>query len=147
LIPLGAFAIVWSMEPSIFTKIINGELPCHKIYEDDKTIAFLDIYPIQPGHILVVPKQQIDHLDDLDDDTYAHLFRVVKMLAKRVKLVLGVQRACLTVQGFDVPHAHIQIIPCNQAADFYRIPDRSGKPNDQALGEMARRLATKEVVL
>ena len=58
------------MEPSIFTKIINGEIPCQKIYEDEKTIAFLDIHPVQPGHTLVVPKIQIDHIEDLTDDYY-----------------------------------------------------------------------------
>ena len=132
------------MQESLFAKIIKGEIPCHKIYEDDEVLAFLDIYPIQPGHALVIPKQQVDHLDDLNDRIYIHLFKVVKLLSQRVKGILRVERACLAVQGFDIAHAHVHISPCNQAVDFYNIPDRSKEPDHQALSDMASKLAIKQ---
>jgi histidine triad (HIT) family protein len=129
------------MEPSIFTKIINGEIPCHKVYEDEKTLAFLDIYPISPGHTLVISKNQVDHFDDLSDEDYDAVFTTVKKLSKRVKEVLGVQRACLRVEGFDVPHAHVHVIPCNVPADFYNESRMSVEPDHAALAALAQKLA------
>lgn len=129
------------MEDSIFTKIIKGEIPCHKIYEDDNVIAFLDISPLTPGHVLVIPKQQISHFDDLSEEQYTSLFLVVKRVAQRIKEVTGAKRACLRVEGFDVPHAHVHVYPCNSAKDFYGDEDRLNKePNHTALAEMAERL-------
>lgn len=129
------------MEPSIFTKIINGEIPCHKIYEDDKTLAFLDIYPISPGHVLVVSKAQVDHFDDLDEENYDAVFTTVKKVSKRLKEVLGAQRACLRVEGFDVPHAHVHVIPCNTPADYYNENRMNIEPDHQALAGMAQKLS------
>ena len=106
------------MSDSIFTKIIKGEIPCHKVYEDEKTFAFLDIGPLLPGHVLVVPKTQIDHIDDLPDDDYQALFTTVRKVAKRVKEVLGTQRAVIQVWGFDVPHAHVHVIPADSGKQF-----------------------------
>ena len=96
--------------PSIFTRIINGEIPCYKIYEDDKVLAFLDINPETKGHTLVVPKIEVDKLYDLDDETYAHLMLVVKKLAKNMDEKLGT-RTLLKVIGTDVPHAHVHLVP------------------------------------
>ncbi len=132
------------MTDSIFTKIIKGEIPCHKVYEDDKTIAFLDIYPIQQGHVLVVPKTQVDHFDDLSEDDYSAVFASVKKVAKRVKDTLGVQRACLRVEGFDVPHAHVHVIPCNSPQDFYNADRMSHEPDHTQLSEMAAKLYFEE---
>lgn len=129
------------MEPTIFTKIINGEIPCHKVYEDEKTLAFLDIYPISPGHTLVISKVQIDHFDELSDEDYDAVFTTVKKISKRVKEVLGVQRACLRVEGFDVPHAHVHVIPCNIPGDFYNESRMSVEPDHQGLDRMAQKLA------
>lgn len=126
---------------SIFSKIIAGEIPSHKIYEDERTYAFLDIYPVQPGHLLVVPKTEVDKLDDLSDEDYAAVMATVKKLMKRVREVLGTQRACLKVEGFDVSHAHIHVIPCNQAKDFFARPDRATQPDHEALAAIAKRLA------
>lgn len=128
------------MQPSIFTRIINGEIPCHKVYEDENVVAFLDIYPIRPGHTLVVPKKEIDQFDDLDDETYKAVFDVTKIIAKRVKEVLGVKRACLRVEGFDVPHAHVHVIPCNVPSDFYNDTRMQTEPNHEALEDMATKL-------
>jgi histidine triad (HIT) family protein len=128
------------MQDSIFTKIIKGEIPSYKVYEDDLVYAFLDIYPIQPGHTLVVPKKQVDHLDDLDEHAYLHMFGVVKKISIRVKQVFGANRACLQVLGFDIPHAHVHVIPCNKGQDFYHLPDRSQEPDRVALSEIANKL-------
>ncbi|HPR10592.1 MAG TPA: HIT family protein [Candidatus Saccharibacteria bacterium] len=131
------------MQDSIFTKIIKGEIPCHKVYEDTKTIAFLDIYPIQPGHVLVVPKIQVDHFDDLSPEDYAALFNTVQKVAKQVKSALSATRACLRVEGFDVPHAHVHVIPCNVANDFYNANRMQQEPDHARLAAMAQKLYIK----
>ncbi len=129
------------MEDSIFTRIIKGEIPCEKVYEDDTVVAMLDIHPIQPGHILVIPKVQLSHFDDLDDETYAQVFAVVKKAAKRIKEVLNPGRVCLRIEGFDVPHVHVHVYPCDTAKDFYGEPGRIDKePDHPALAEMAKKL-------
>lgn len=129
------------MADSLFTKIIRGEIPAQKIYEDDKTYAFLDINPTQPGHTLVVPKNQIDQLWDLPDEDYQALMATCKKIAQRQKNVLGVKRVGVKVIGEEVPHAHIHLIPFNEAREFYvrrpQVPD----PDHNALDKMARRLA------
>ena len=95
---------------SIFTKIINNEIPCYKIYEDDKTFAFLDINPETEGHTLVVPKNEIDKIYDLPDEDYDALMATVKKLAKHMEEVLG-KRTLMKVIGTDVPHAHVHLMP------------------------------------
>lgn len=97
-------------EESVFSKIIRGDIPSHKVYEDEQTYAFLDINPLSDGHVLVVPKKQVDKIYDLDDDTYQALFATVKKVAKRINDVLGV-RAGLVVEGLEVPHAHVHVVP------------------------------------
>ena len=130
------------MQDSIFTKIIKGEIPCHKVYEDGKVIAFLDIHPIQPGHVLVVPKAQVDHFDSLDQGDYDAVFAAVRRIAQRIKEVTGAQRACVRVEGFDVPHAHVHVYPCNSPQEFYGDRDRAqAEPDHAALAEMAAKLA------
>jgi histidine triad (HIT) family protein len=126
---------------SIFTQIIAGEIPSHKVYEDERTFAFLDIHPIQPGHMLVVPKTEVDRLEDLSDEDYAALMNATRAAMHRVREVLGVQRACLKVEGFDVPHVHIHVIPCNTAKEFYNHPDPAAEPDHVALAAMAEKLA------
>ncbi len=95
---------------TLFTKIIQGELPCYKIYEDDRTFAFLDISPEAPGHTLVVPKVEVDKVYDLDDEDYAALMTTVKKLAKHFEKILN-QRILIKIIGVDVPHAHVHLIP------------------------------------
>lgn len=130
------------MQDSVFTKIIRGEIPCEKVYEDDKTIAFMDIHPLVPGHVLVVPKTQVDHFDDLSPDYYKAVFDTVQKVAKRIKTVIGSERVCLRVEGFDVPHAHVHVYPCDTADDFYGDNQRFDKePDHQALAAMAKELA------
>ena len=97
---------------SIFSKIVAGEIPCYKIYEDETCLAFLDINPEGKGHTLVIPKVEVDKIYDLDDETYAHLFAVAKKLMKNMEEKLGT-RTLMKVIGIDVPHAHIHLIPYN----------------------------------
>ena len=99
--------------PSIFTKIINGDIPCYKIYEDDKTFAFLDIHPESKGHTLVVPKNEVDKIYDLPDEDYQALMATVKKLAKHMEQALG-QRTLIKVIGTDVPHAHVHLMPYDE---------------------------------
>lgn len=129
------------MTDSIFTKIIKGEVPAEKVYEDDKTMAFLDIHPLTPGHTLVVPKVQVDQFNDLSDEDYQALWQTVKKVADRIQQVLGAERACIRVEGFDVPHAHVHVYPCNNPTDFYGDEDRLKKePDHTALAEIAKKL-------
>ncbi len=103
---------------SIFTKIINGEIPCFKVAEDDKFLAFLDIRPVAFGHTLVIPKQEIDYYFDLDDD----LLAAMNVFAKKVAHVLKAEVPCLRigvmVAGLEVPHAHIHLIPMKAISDL-----------------------------
>lgn len=96
---------------SIFTKIINREIPGHFIYEDDFCVVILDKFPAVKGQSLVIPKKDIDYAFDLDDDSYIHLFQIAKRIAKASDKALGAVRTCLVVEGFDVPHVHIKIYP------------------------------------
>lgn len=103
--------------PSIFTKIISGEIPCYKIYEDDKTIAFLDIHPETKGHTLVIPKNEVDKIYELPDDDYRALMDTAKKLSKNMEKVLGA-RTLWKVVGTDVPHAHIHLMPLDENWEY-----------------------------
>lgn len=104
-------SILELMEDSIFTKIINGEIPCHKVYEDEKTLAFLTIEPVREGHTLVISKAQVDQFIDVPDDDYEAVWRTVKKVASRIRDVTGKERVGLVVKGIDVPHFHVHLIP------------------------------------
>ncbi len=128
-------------EPSVFTRIIQGELPCHKIYEDDRTLAFLDIHPSVEGYTLVVPKVQVDRLEDLADDDYAALMQTLRKVMRRIAQVYGSEyRVCLKVWGFEVPHAHVRVFPCREAEDFNLPQDESAEPDHAALAKVADKL-------
>ncbi len=102
---------------SLFSKIINGEIPSHRIFEDDATYAFLDINPRQPGHTLVVPKVEIDYLFDLPDDDYTKLWETVGTVAAALKQATGCARVTLIVLGYEIAHAHVHLIPTNGLSD------------------------------
>jgi histidine triad (HIT) family protein len=129
------------MQDSIFTKIIKGEIPSHKIYEDDKTFAFLDIHPVQPGHTLVIPKKQIEFVWDLDQEDYAAVMETTKKVAQRLRAVLDKPYIGEQVVGVDVPHAHVHLIPFSTGSEFRNLPDMSAEPDHAALAEMAKKLA------
>ncbi len=103
---------------SIFTKIINREIPGYVVAEDDNYIAFLDINPLREGHTLVVPKQEVDYVFDLDHQTLAGLFSFSKRVAKAIESVVECNRIGLTVMGLEVPHAHVHLIPIDTMDDM-----------------------------
>ncbi|GHS88019.1 HIT family protein [Bacteroidia bacterium] len=103
---------------TIFSKIVNGEIPCYKIAEDDKFFAFLDISPLAKGHTLVVPKQEVDYIFDLNDVDYATLLLFAKKIAKAMKQAITCNRIGVAVIGLDVPHAHVHLVPLNNAMDI-----------------------------
>tara|TARA_B110001452_G_scaffold60370_1_gene47057 strand:- start:249 stop:644 length:396 start_codon:yes stop_codon:yes gene_type:complete len=106
------------VEDSIFTKIIKGVIPCYKIAEDDKFIAFLDVNPLQEGHTLVVPKIQIDYIYDLPEDVLSELFIFSKIVAKKIENSIKCERIGIAVVGLEVPHAHVHLIPINKISDI-----------------------------
>ena len=103
---------------SIFTKIINGEIPCYKIAEDDNFFAFLDINPNAKGHTLCVPKKEVDKLFELEDDLYLGLMMFSKKIAVAIKKTVPCDRIGMTVIGLEVPHAHVHLIPLNEMSDM-----------------------------
>jgi len=103
---------------SIFTKIINGEIPSYKIAEDENFYAFLDINPVTKGHALVVPKQEVDYIFDLDDETIAGMHVFAKKIAKAIKKSVDCERIATAVVGLEVPHAHLHLIPITAMRDF-----------------------------
>lgn len=130
------------MEDSIFTKIIKGEIPCHKVYEDDRVIAFLDVHPLREGHTLVVPKKQVDHLWDLDEDTYQYLWAVTKQLGEHIRTVLVPARVGVIVEGFGVPHVHVHLVPIENSEDLKKHQDLSSPIDHESLAAVAGKLRT-----
>lgn len=120
---------------SIFTKIINGEIPCYKIAETDKFFAFLDINPNAKGHTLCIPKEEVDKLFDLEDDTYLELMAFSKKVAIAIKKAIPCKRVGMTVIGLEVPHAHVHLIPLNNMEDARFLS--KVKPSDQEFQEIA----------
>jgi len=104
--------------PSIFSKIISGEIPSHKIAESEKFLAFLDINPLAKGHTLVIPKEEIDYVFDVPDDLLAELIVFSKSVARKIKSAISCERIGVSVIGLEVPHTHIHLIPINSVADM-----------------------------
>lgn len=129
------------MRDSIFTKIIKGEIPCHKIYEDDKTLAFLDIHPVQPGMTLVVSKTPAETFMDLDEQDYQALWATVHKVGERLRGAFPDKRRIgVQVEGLDVAHVHVKLFPIDTCADFRKEPDMSSEPDHAALEAMAAKL-------
>jgi histidine triad (HIT) family protein len=103
---------------SIFSKIISGEIPCHKVAEDDKHLAFLDITPLAKGHTLVIPKLETDYIFDINDNDLADLIVFSKNVAKLIKSSIPCKKIGVTVIGLEVPHAHIHLLPINSISDM-----------------------------
>ena len=103
---------------SIFTKIVNGEIPCWKVAESDSCYAFLDINPLAKGHTIVIPKKEVDYIFDLGDDLYNDLFAFAKDVAVALKKSIPCKRVGVAVIGMEVPHAHIHLIPINSESDM-----------------------------
>lgn len=128
-----------NMENCIFCKISKGEIPSHKIYEDDLVFAFLDIHPINSGHLLVIPKNHEPDFYNLDDTTYHALMRAVKNLSSLVNIKIQPKKVGLIIAGWDVPHAHVHIVPMQ---DYHDVTSRShiegnrANPNERELQSM-----------
>jgi len=103
---------------SIFSKIVNGEIPCYKVAEDENYLAFLDIFPLVTGHVLVIPKVEIDYLFDLDDQNYSGLMLFSKRVALALKKAIPCKKVGVAVLGLEVPHAHIHLVPMNTESDI-----------------------------
>lgn len=131
------------MEDSIFTKIINGEIPCSKVHEDDKTFALMDIRPIQPGQVLVVPKKQVGFVWDLDAEDYAALMATVQEVGKRIRNAYpDKKRVGVIIEGLDVTnHAHVKVFPFDTHEELCHVPDPNQEPDYAALAEIAKTLA------
>lgn len=129
---------------SIFTRIINGEIPCYKVAENDRFIAFLDIRPLKAGHTLVVPKTEVDYIFDLDDMTVADMMVFAKRIAEAIKKVVECNRIGIAVLGLEVPHAHIHLVPLNRENDILftnpRVPltDEENKKLAKAIGDKVK---------
>ncbi|MBU1032545.1 MAG: HIT family protein [Patescibacteria group bacterium] len=104
--------------PTIFSKIIAGEIPCHKIWEDDDFFAFLDINPIQPGHVLLVTKKEVELPFDLDAEMYCAYLLAAKRLIDPIRRAMGSDKVGLIIEGLEVPHAHIKLVPISKAGDL-----------------------------
>ena len=124
---------------SIFTRIINGEIPCYKIAEDEKCFAFLDISPLAKGHTLVVPKIETDYIFDIADDEHKYLWNYAKYVAHAVKAAIPCKRIGIAVIGLEVPHAHIHLIPMNKVSDM-NFANPKLKVADNEMLEIAERI-------
>lgn len=128
------------MEDSIFTKIVKKEIPAHIVYEDERTLAFLDIHPKLEGHILVISKSQVEFVWDLDDQDYPAVMETVKKVALRLREVTGKPYIHTSVVGTDVPHAHVHVIPFSVSSELHGPQDMSKDPDHEALAAFAETL-------
>ena len=106
------------METTLFTRIVNGEIPAYKVAEDDRFLAFLDAFPTTRGHTLVIPKQQVDYIFDLDEEVYIGLMAFARKVAAAVEKAVPCKRIGLAVVGLEVPHTHVHLIPLNSMQDM-----------------------------
>jgi len=125
---------------SIFSKIISGEIPCYKVAENDKFLAFLDINPNAKGHTLCIPKKEVDKFFDLDNDTYLELMAFSKQVAHAIEKTVSCKRVGMTVIGLEVPHVHVHLIPLNTMEDARFITKQKLKDNE--FKEIAKKIAS-----
>jgi histidine triad (HIT) family protein len=123
---------------TLFTRIVQGEIPCHKLAEDDRFLAFLDIRPIRLGHALVIPKEEIDYFFDLDDERIGDIMRFAKPVARAIAEVVPCKRVGVIVVGLEVPHAHVHLVPIEQIGDINFAHARPAK--EETLAETAAKI-------
>ena len=123
---------------SVFSEIVKGNLPCYKIYEDERTLAFLDIEPEAPGHVLVIPKVEVDRVYDLSEEDYNAVMQTVKKLSRHLEDTLG-ERTMIKIVGTDVPHAHVHLLPINENW----AGERHSKPTPEEMEAMRAKLEYK----
>lgn len=124
---------------SIFSKIISGEIPAHKVAETADFLAFLDINPLVEGHVLVIPKKEVDYIFDMDDETYAGLLIFAKIVAEGVKKAIPCKKVGVSVIGLEVPHAHVHLIPMNAVSDMDFSREKLN-PSAEQLAETAQKI-------
>ena len=127
---------------SIFTKIVTGEIPCYKIAENDKFLAFLDVFPLVHGHVLVIPKKEIDYIFDIEDADLSEMMVFAKHVAKALKQAVVCKRIGVAVIGLEVPHAHIHLVPMNSIGDI-NFTQAKLKPSQEELSQMAATIRSK----
>ncbi len=123
---------------SIFTQIMQGKLPGHFVWEDDVAVAIMTIQPLKPGHILVIPREEIDHWDDLSPEQISHLMQVSQTLTRALKKVFNPERVGMVIAGLEVPHTHIHLFPVNQLSDFDFSKARMAESSE--LAELAEKI-------
>jgi len=124
---------------TLFSKIINGEIPCHKIAENERFLAFLDVFPLVEGHTLVVPKIEVDYIFDLDDEYLASINLFARDVAAQIKAAIPCKRIGIAVIGLEVPHAHMHLVPLNGIADI-NFDRPKLKPSSEELAAVAARI-------
>jgi histidine triad (HIT) family protein len=117
--------------PSIFTKIVNGEIPAYKIAENESFLAFLDVMPLVEGHVLVIPKAEIDYIFDIEDELYLQLQLFAKKIAKGLKLAIPCKRIGVAVIGLEVPHTHIHLVPLQTMNDINFTREKMSIPKER----------------
>ena len=127
---------------SIFSRIVAGEIPCYKVAEDDRFFAFLDISPVAKGHTLVIPKQEVDYIFDLDDETYNGLMAFARKVARALEGAVECKRVGVAVMGLEVPHAHIHLIPITTEGDMNFFREKLSLPAEE-MAAIAARIAEK----
>ena len=128
--------------PSLFTKIIKGEIPCHKILEDENYLAFLDIKPINPGHTLVIPKKEVDYIFDVDDPLLSGLMLFSKKVAKKIRQAVPCKKVGIMVAGLEVPHAHVHLVPIFDVGDL-NFAKAKPTPNEE-LAKVAEKIRSQK---
>jgi len=118
------------MENCVFCKIVKEELPCYKIWENERFLAFLDINPVSPGHTVLVPKKHIDYIFDLEEPLYSEMFKIAKELSKVLKQAMGSKKVGLAIEGIFIRHAHIHLIPVNKGNDLNPTMAKRGDPKE-----------------
>lgn len=126
--------------PSIFSKIVSGEIPCYKVAENDDFLAFLDIFPLRKGHVLVIPKKEVDYVFDLDNEAYLGLMQFAKIVATGLKKVIPCNRVGVAVIGLEVPHAHVHLIPINTENDM-NFRNEKLKLSKEEFEEIAKKIS------
>ncbi|MCX6291324.1 MAG: HIT family protein [Bacteroidetes bacterium] len=116
---------------SLFTKIVNGEIPCYKVAEDEHYLAFLDISPLVKGHTLVIPKKEIDYIFDVEDELYKGLWHFSKRVSKAIEKAVPCKRVGIAVIGLEVPHAHIHLVPMNRVSDMNFASPKISVPKEE----------------
>ena len=124
---------------SIFSKIVSGEIPAYKVAEDDRFLAFLDVFPLVKGHTLVIPKQEVDYLFNLDDELYRDLWLFAKKVSKGVEAAIPCRRIGVAVIGLEVPHCHIHLVPLNRVGDINFTQPKITVPADE-MAEIAEKI-------